>query len=233
MSQYEFADPKSVQDTTDAPPPKSGMSGCLIGCVVVAVVSLAVCGGAGVYVWMQAATWATDATTYVMKEGIKASQMREADKTAVIAEIDRVADGFKSDKITSDELGEIMEALMESPLISLLIITEFQNQQLERSGLSQEEKEAARLTLQRVTRGVAERKITNQDLEPAMMQVTQASPDDGDMSEPPMTDEEWRQYLASLESLAESKSVEAGEFQLDVAKELRRIVDEAVPGKLP
>ncbi len=233
MSQYSTQTPSTAPFGPQDPPKKSGMGGCFIGCGIFLVASMLICGGVGLYVYMNAKSWATDAVTSIVKEGIKGSEMREEDKTATIAEIDRVADGFKAGKITMEELGKIMEGLTESPLMSILMVYGMQEQYIENSGLTDEEKAAAKLTLQRVARGVVEKKITSSDLDPALSHVMETGPEGQKTAKESITDEDLRQCVAELKTLADDKQIAEGEFVLDVAKELRRVVDEAVPGKLP
>lgn len=218
-----------------SPPPKqrSALVGCLIAIAAAGLITLLVCGGGALYIYWNAKSFATNAATGVLKSAIEQSDMRPEDKKATIAEIERVAEGFKQGKISGDELGKILTEFGKSPLMAAMMLYGLQEQYLNQSQLSDEEKAAARLTFQRIARGVAEKKLKNEDLEPAVQLISEDVPNQGRRMKQKITDEELRAVLKKLDEIAAAKEVPEGEFQLDVAKELRRIVDEAAPGKLP
>jgi hypothetical protein len=207
---------------------------CLIGCGVVSLLVLLACGGTVWWVSVNAKRIATDLIAGVLKESIKQSQMREEDKQAVVAQIDRVADGFKQGKINEQELGKIMEGLGKSPLMVVLVVYGTTYDYINRQDAAT--KTEAERTLQRIARGAAEGKITGQDLQQpfSAIQDTNVPNQSGQPPQPKqnLSDEDLKKFLADLKKLADDKGIPDEPYELDVGKEIKRIVDESAPGKL-
>jgi hypothetical protein len=195
------------------------------------------CGGAIWYVTVNAKNLATTFIAQAVKQTIEGSQMRAEDKKEVIAQIDRVAEGFKQNKINGEELGKIMEGMGKSPLMVVLIVYGVTYDYINRPGQDPAVKSEAERTLQRIARGVAEKKITGDDLEEPFSSISQDSDQPRQPGQPPqpkqqVSDEDLKKFLADLKMLADEKEIPDEPFELDVGKEVKRIVDEAVPGKL-
>jgi hypothetical protein len=196
-----------------------------------------ICGGVVWYVVANAKNFATNMVAQMVKQSIEASEMRAEDKKEVIAQIDRVADGFKQNKINGEELGKIMEGIGKSPMMVVLVIYGVTYDYIHRPGLDAEVKAQAERTLQRIARGTAEGKITQDDLQKPFSKISQDSDQPGQPNAPPqpkqqLTDEELKEFLAELKALADEKGIPDEPYELNVGKEIKRIVDEAVPGKL-
>ena len=221
------------------PPPKpqgSGMSSCLLGCAIFGVVTLLICGGVVWYVTVNAKNWATDLVASVAKQSVDASEMRDADKTEVKNQIDRLAGGFKAGKITGEELGKVVEQLTKSPLFSVLIIYGVEQQYINDPTTTAEEKAEAERILQRIARGCAEGKITTNDLQGSLSSISNANANQppGQPAEPKeVSKEDLKKCLDDLKKLADDKEIADEPYELNVGAEVKRIVDEALPGKLP
>lgn len=229
--------PSSTAYGPGYPPPqprRSIMGPCLIGCGITGVVGMLVCGGIVWYLVANAKNLATNMIAGVVKQSIEASEMRKEDKQEVIAQIDRVAEGFKQNKIDGQELGKIMEGIGNSPLMVVLVVYGTTHEFINRPGQDAAVKADAERTLQRIARGTAEGKISKNDLQEPFSKISQ---DSGEPNAPPqpkqqLTDEELKEFLAELKALADAKEIPDEPYELNVGKEIKRIVDEAVPGKL-
>jgi hypothetical protein len=220
-----------------SPPQKSGLMPCLIGCGILGVVSVLICAGAIWYVTANIKNFGTNLIASAVKQSVEASEMRAEDKKAVNAQIDRVADGFKQNKITGEELGKIMEGLTKSPLFVVLVIYGVTHEYLNRPGLDPEEKADAERTLQRIARGSAEGKITSDDLQKPFSAISQDPNQPKSGNQPPqakqqLSDEDLKKFFEDLKKLADEKEIPDEPYELNVGKEIKRVVDEAVPGKL-
>jgi hypothetical protein len=218
------------------PPPSRSYTGCLLGCVVFGVACLLICGGVAYYVTTHVRGWAIDFAANVGKSMVDGSELRAADKTEVKKQIDRVATGFKQGKITQEEAEKLVEGLTQSPLFSVLIIYGVEQQYLSKPDLDPEEKAKAERTLQRIARGSVEGKITTSDLQGPLSHVTQDT--QNNPGEPPqpkqeVSEEDLKKCLEELLKLADDKGIPDEPYELNVGAEVKRIVDEAVPGKLP
>ena len=219
-----------------APPPRS-LAPCLIGCGVTGLVTLLICGGAIWYVTYNIKNIGTNFIASTVKQSVNASEMRAEDKKKLNAQIDRVADGFKQNKINGQELGKIMEGLTKSPLFVVLIVYGVTHEYIHRPGQDAEVKAQAERTLQRIARGTAEGKIKSEDLEKPFSTISQDPNRPAQPNQPPqpkqqLSDEDLKMFLEDLKALADEKGIPDEPYELNVGAEVKRIVDEAVPGKL-
>lgn len=243
MSQAPLPTPSPSSTTYGPgyPPPqqrRSIMGPCLIGCGITGVVGMLVCGGIAWYVAANAKNFATNMIAGVVKQSIEASEMRKEDKKDVIAQIDRVAEGFKQNKIDGQELGKIMEGIGNSPLMVVLVVYGVTHEYINRPGQDPAIKADAERTLQRIARGTAEGKIKKDDLDKPFSKISKESDQPGQPTNAPpqpkqqLTDEDLKVFLAELKTLADEREIPDEPYELNVGKEIKRIVDEAVPGKL-
>jgi len=213
------------------------MGPCLIGCGVMGLVMLVICGGTIWYVTDNEKNITVNLIAGVLKQSIQQSQMREADKKEVNAQIDRVAEGFKKNKIDEQELGKIMEGRGKSPLMVVLVVYGVTYDYINRPGQDATVKSEAERTIQRVARGAAEGKLNEQDLQKVFSSISQDPNQQAQPGQPPqpkqqLSDEDLKKFLGDLKKLADDKGIPDEPYELNVGKEIKRIVDEAVPGKL-
>lgn len=217
------------------PSPSSGDGGALkIVLIVFGVIGLVVvliCGGMiglAYYAASQAKTFVADASRKALTDMVEQSEMDEEDKQTVVAQIDRVTDDFKSGKITLEQVGNVMEELGRSPLFVLMMVRAAEEKYVKPSGLSEEEKAAATLTLERTARGVYEEKIAHESLEGPMRHISQTDRQGNQQLKERVTDEELRAFLAECKTLADGASIPEERFDVDIGDEFKKAVDRAL-----
>lgn len=218
-------------------PPSRSWAPCLIGCGITGLVILLLCGGAVWYVTSNFKDIAVNLVASTAKKAIEDTKMREEDKKEVIAQIDRVAEGYKKNQINEQELGKIMEGMTKSPLMTVLIVYGATYDYINRPGQDADVKAEAERTLQRIARGAAEGTIKEGDLQKPFSSIAQDPNQPVQPGQPPqpkqqLTDEDLEKFLEDLKALADEKKIPDEPYELNVGKEIKRIVDEAVPGKL-
>jgi hypothetical protein len=218
-------------------PPSRSWAPCLIGCGITGLVVLLLCGGTVWYVTSNFKNIAVNLVASTAKKAIEDTKMREVDKKDVIAQIDRVAEGYKKNQINEQELGKIMEGMAKSPLMMVLIVYGVTYDYINRPGQDADVKAEAERTLQRIARGTAEGTIKEEDLKKPFSSIAQDPNQQVQPGQPPqpkqqLTDEDLKKFLEDLKTLADEKEIPDEPYELNVGKEIKRIVDEAVPGKL-
>lgn len=218
-------------------PPSRSWAPCLIGCGITGLVVLLLCGGTVWYVTSNFKNIAVNLVASTAKKAIEDTKMREEDKKEVIAQIDRVAEGYKKNQINEQELGKIMEGMAKSPLMMVLIVYGVTYDYINRPGQDADVKAEAERTLQRIARGTAEGTIKEEDLKKPFSSIAQDPNQQVQPGQPPqpkqqLTDEDLKKFLEDLKTLADEKEIPDEPYELNVGKEIKRIVDEAVPGKL-
>lgn len=215
-----------------APPQKSGVGKyLLIGCLGILIVSILVCAIGGFVAYKNARSIGASAVTAVARNAINESQMPADQKQRLISQIDQLGDDFANNNLTMEELGTIMERLVQSPVFQMGMVYFFEQQYVQKSGLTADEKAEARLTLERVARGMHEKTITQSEFETvtAPIMTTDASGDK--QLKETLTDDELRAFLADAKKLADEKQIPNEPYKVDMASEFERIVQQVRSGQ--
>ncbi len=228
MSMYPDQTFAAESKSVPAAPHRSCFSSCLVGCLVVGVLGLLVCGGVAWYLAKNMKSIASNVARQAIVSTIEQSELDPAEKRAVIAEVDRVVDQYRTGQITLEDLGLIFEELAKSPVMQKLVIYAVEKQYVEPSGLTDEEKRAAHLTLQRVLRGMHEQKIQQDDLEPALDHLSVKKQDGRRQMKNVVTDGELRRFLAECQRVADQAGVPVEPFEMKISEEFRKAVDRAL-----
>ncbi|PHS03839.1 MAG: hypothetical protein COA78_17190 [Blastopirellula sp.] len=206
----------------------------LTGCAVVFILGLAItCGG--IYYLIQnganlAKTGLTNMAQGALVQIIDESLLPEDQKIGMKAEINRVAEGVKSDEISLEQLGSIVENMAESPAFTAIPVEVVRYAYLEPSGLSEEEKEDATKQLQRVMHGLFEGMIEENELDPAMDKIADKDNNDQYQFKEKVTDEELRGFIAECKKLADEKEIPDENFEVDLTAELKKAIDSVLIG---
>jgi len=118
----------------------SRRGGILGGCLVVLAILLILAIAGGVYVSMNWRAWTADWTVQGVEQMLSQSDLPEEQRSAVMVEVQGLADDFKAGDVTLDELGKIANELIESPIIPVAAVYGTRKAYFEESGLTEEEK---------------------------------------------------------------------------------------------
>lgn len=216
-------------------PPKSSGGGILIGCLGLLLVCLLICGGGLYFVAMNWQSWALQGFATMGREiavqAVEESELTDEDKRAVIEQIDRVADEAKAGNLTGEQFAKIMENLAESPLLPAGMAKAIEVKYVDPSDLPEDEKAAAKLTLQRGARGAFEKKISPEQLELACDPISNVDSEGKRKLKEQVTTEELREFLANVKKLADEAGIPEEPFGFDVGEEVKKAVDKALAEK--
>ncbi|MGE0760147.1 MAG: hypothetical protein AB7F89_13030 [Pirellulaceae bacterium] len=168
----------------------------------------------------------------VIDQAVQQSDLSPEDKQVVMQQVDRFVEGYKEGKVDMQKLGLFFEQLAESPLMDLMIAYAAKEKYINPSGLSAEEKQQAERTLQRLTRGVIEEKISKSELDIALDHISTDNGNGGREFNETLSDEQLRAFLAECQRLVEQAEIPDEEFQVDIGAELKKLVDQAL-GEAP
>ena len=226
MSMYSDQ-PFAVEPKPGPPAPRSWLPFCLAGCLIVGFLSLVVCGGGAWYLARNVKSIASDVARKTIVNAVEQSELDPAEKRAIIADVDRVVDQYRAGKITLDDLGRIFEELAKSPVMQSIVVYAVDKQYIEPSGLTDEEKQAGRLTLQRVVRGLFEEKIKEGDLDPALDHLSTRTPGGQRQMKDRVSDQELRKFLAECQRLADQAGIPSEPVDIKISEEFRKAIDRA------
>jgi hypothetical protein len=189
----------------------------------------AVLGGAGTWIVMRnLPKWSRDAIVTVVED----SPLPADQKERVVAQVDRVVRQYQEGQVGPEQLGELVERLSQSAMFSLLVMNAAQQKYVVPSGLEEQEKQEADVTLKRLVLGLHEQRIAPQDLEPVLDYISMQDANGNRQLHNQVSDDQLRAMLADCDRLANQAQVAAGEFQLDVADEIESIVEETLTAAL-
>ena len=225
--------PQPPASTYVSPPnsPTAGRdsgSGCLIGCLIGFAVCVVLCGGVGIYVASQAKGWGVQIARQVVNPLVEESEISQEEKDAILEQFERVATAYEEGELTSEQLTEVVQDLVESKVWVLLVVKAIETKHLEPSGLTAQEKEAGRRSIDRVLRGAMDELITDSDLKELSEHFLEPTDDDSQTLKDSLTDEELRALLTDAEDLAARREVPEDSEEFRFSERFREIVDEAL-----
>jgi hypothetical protein len=212
----------------EPPKQRSLFSTCLIGCLITFFMLLAVIG---VGVWWISQNWrdlASSAGSEAIKEGINATELPEQEKEEMAVQVDRVAEAFRAGDLPPEQLGEIFEQIVESPLMTTLVASAIESKYIAGSGLSDKEKDEGRQTLRRFIRGGVDGKISEGGVDDAMQHVAIRTGDGQWELRDQVSDEDLRNFFEAAKDEADAAEIPAEAEDVDPSEEFRRIIDEAM-----
>jgi hypothetical protein len=208
--------------------PRNWLVTCLIGCLVIVVVGIALAALA--FYWLSQ-NWrglTSDAMTAIIGGAIDATELPAEEKQEIKAQVERLARAFRDRTISDEQMAQIGQAIMESPLVTTIIVSTIDRAYFENSGLSDEEKADGRKTLQRFLRGSIEGTIDRDSMDAALAHVADRQQDGSWQLRDRVTDEQLRSFLAAAKSKADEANVPAQPAEFDPSDEVKRIIDEAL-----
>jgi hypothetical protein len=210
------------------PKQRSWLQTCLIGCLIIFVFLIVVAILATIWVTHHWRGWASNFGSAAIKQAIDASDLPPQQRQAIGEQVDRVAEAFRSGRLSVDQMGSIMEKLAKSPLMTSIMANAADKKYLARSGLSDAEKAAGRDTIRRFAAGAIEKKIDKAGIDAAMAHISDIEPNGNVRLRQNVTDEELRAFLAEAKVQADKAGIPDQPPTFDAAAEFKRIVDEAM-----
>jgi hypothetical protein len=211
--------------------PRSKWTTCLIGCLVVSGVVLVICIAIGIWVANNFRGWAADISDRVIRETVEESDLPPQEKAEVIAEVDRVNDGFRDGQVSVEQVGMIVQNVMESPLMPSIVASAIAMRYFDESGLNAEEKAQGKITLQRFARGMIDEKIPQQGIDAVMTHVATRQSDGEWRLRPKVSDADLKAALAEAKTQADTAEIPEQPEEVDPSDEIKKIIDEAMQGQ--
>lgn len=219
-------------DDRTPPPPaqKSWMKSCLLGCLAIAVV-LAIIGTiATIWIARNWRDWVATAAAEGLNQGIEASELSAEEKAQIKSEVDRVIVGFRAGNVSTEQVGKIIEGIVNSPLMTAIIASVAEAKYVDKSGLSPEEKAEAEVTLQRFARGVIDDKINDQTTETVFSQIATKDANGQWKFRDNVSDDELRTFLEDAKNAADAAQIPQEQQKFDPSDEIKRVIDQALNG---
>ena len=191
--------------------------GVLFLCVVIS----------GVYVALHWKQWAANAANAAAQGIVQESGLPDDQKEEILAEIRNLGDDFKTGKISTEELGQIMKNVAESPLIALAGVQAARQKYIEPSDMTEKEKAAGVFLLQRLARGGYEQKNSQERLDDVVKPIADLRANGNWRLKEHPTRMEIDQFLDNAKARADEAMIPNEPFDLNIADELRKAIHRA------
>jgi hypothetical protein len=228
---FEIKDPRFESESAQAERPPAARSAwwsCFIGCLAVAVVAMLLLAAVGIWMWRNWRDLAATGATEVVSQMIDTTDLPVEERQEMKVELRRLTDALREGRLSIEQLVGIVESVVHSPLLTLFVVSAFEKQYLEASGLSEEEKAEGRRALRRFVRGAVDRKISEDASDAVLSHVAEKQPDGTWQLKQRVSDAELRAALAAAARAAEEAGIPEEPEAVDASAELKRIVDEAM-----
>ena len=200
-----------------------------IGCLGVAVVLII----AGVVVVKNIKSIGRSAgaqlATAAVEVVVDQSGLSESEKTEIMKPVRELAQEFKKEEITLDELGSILSKVADGSLPALLSMRSFEIRYLEKSSLDAAAKKAAGVTVSRYAQGHATAKIKGTEGIQGIVweKTTNAAGEVTNSLKDTLTPEELQECLAIMKKAADDAAIADKKFEIDIAGALRKSIADA------
>ena len=223
-------DPFESQDQ-DRIPEKKGLSGCAIagiGCGVIVVLGLIAVIVGGWWVAESIRELGTDVAVSAMKEGLNELEVPDDQRKRMDDRIDDVGQQFKDGNLEIEQVMAIFKKLSESPILPAGVSLFVKRVYIRDSGLTEEEKAAADIAIQRFSRGVIDNSIPEAKREAVLDMISTRKPDGNREFKQKLTDDELRAFLKAVTETADEAGVPAEVPEINFADEFDNAIDEAL-----
>lgn len=157
---------------------------------------------------------------------VETSSLPHDQKDELIDQVNRVTDGFQEGDISLKQLTLIVEQLAESPSMSVLKIESAEGDPIASSGLSADEKTAARVTINRFVYGVFEERIPSTALDELIDPLLeQPSEREEWRFRSDISDAELRAALGQAKAYADDAEIGYVNLDPDVSGEVTEVID--------
>jgi hypothetical protein len=214
---------------------RSCLATCFFGCLITFVV-LVILGGIAVYWVMQhGREFAANIGSAVIKQAVEATELPAQEKAEIGVQVDRLAVAVREKRISDEQLEELLKKIVESPLMTTMVVSAIESKYVTNSGLSEKEKTESRQALRRYMRGAIDNKIDQEGTDAAMKYVADRQPDGSWQLRDKVTDDDLRAFFKEAKAQADKAEIPAEAEDIDPSDEFERIIDEAMaaPAQAP
>ncbi|MFO0791976.1 MAG: hypothetical protein U0805_21145 [Pirellulales bacterium] len=201
---------------------------CAIGCLIFLVIGIVL---VAIFLFWLSRNWrefAANIGTQVVNQTIDDSGLPAQEKAEVKEQVKRVADALRQNRISSEQASKFVDLMQKSPLLPMLVVYGIDKGYIVKSGLSEDEKREGRVSLERFTRGMIDKKIDQQGIDAVMSHVADRQGNGEWKMRQQVTDAELRAALAEAKARADAAQIPAQAEAVDPSDEFKRIIDEVL-----
>lgn len=162
---------------------------------------------------------------YAVKKAVEQSDLPADQKAGLMTRVDQLREDFVDGRISDDQLKRIGLEIFEGPLLPVGVVLFIEQEHVAKSGLSAQEKADAKVTLQRLARGVIEKTIPLRAIESMFAGISAPDEQGKPQIKKHLTDTEIRDFLTLAQREADKAKVPAEPLEIDLVKELDAAIE--------
>ena len=200
------------------------------GCLIAIALLIVLLVGGGMLVAKNYRVWAAKAVTLAMTAMINESNLPAEEKNQVIDIMDQVKENYLADEIQLEELGAILEAMGDCPSLAIGMVVQFEASYVTPSALSEAQKAAAHLHLNRFAQGLINDSIGWGQLEDVTAPITEATAKHEKTLTPPhrCSTFEIQQVVANAKAAADQQNIPLAFMDIDISDEFLKTIESAL-----
>ena len=227
MSDQDFYN----SDEIECKPSRQAMSGWAkvgLGCGIITLVLMVISVIAIWYVMQNLREVGSAAAAVAMKEGIKELKLPANEQRRIFDRIDKVAQRFKDEEITFEEIVTIFEKISQGPLFPAGMSLVVERAYLDESQLDEDEKDAAKITIQRFTHGTIQQEIPQAKVDAVLDTISTRGRENERKFRHPISDVELRKFIAEAKAAAAEADIPNDVPKINFADEFDKAIDQAL-----
>ena len=169
---------------------------------------------------------ATNIITGAIKKLVTKMRVSEEQKTLISEQIDRFGQAFINDQISRDDITKISKKMEEGQFGKLMALWAGEMKYITPSGLTDDEKKAARVTLARLAKGLKDGKVNRRKFNQIAAPYSETDFDGKHNFKDTISDEEIRSFLRKADELLIESEVPEGPVTFEIGQELRSLLDD-------
>ena len=210
-------------------PPTKQSSGCLkfflIGCFLAIVLVITIFLGAVFLIKTKGLPLVGNFIESATEDVLNKMELDDEEKEGIREQVSRVTIRLASGEMSMADGRRLIETFEDGSFMTLIFLEGVSQGFLTGTELSEEEKNKASRNAQRVQRGIKEEKIPQTEI----IQIWDGIPknEQGTPIED-LTDQDWRDFLSSIEQVANKANIPDATYDLDLVSVIKDIVDDTL-----
>ncbi|MFZ4573951.1 MAG: hypothetical protein ACOYN0_06110 [Phycisphaerales bacterium] len=209
--------------------------GAAQGCLIALAVLIVLLIGGSVFVYMNWKGWMAGSIRTMSEQVVSQSSLVQADKDKINQKISTVMQDFQDGKVSFEQLGTVAKDLAEGPLLPLASVSVIQKEYFPVAAYTPEEADAAKRSLERCARGIAEKTISHTRINDILAPVSTTQPNGQFELKPKekVTKDEVRKMVDTAKAEADTAKVPDEPYEVDIAGVVCDSIDRALGKPTP
>ncbi len=202
------------------------LQGCLVAVIIVVVMMII----GGVLVAINFKKWSSSLVVAAFNTVVDVSEIPATEKVEIKEIIAQVRTEYLAGNVTMEEVGQLLSDFETNPAIAMGMVMQFEAVYVKGSSLTDEQKEDARVTLNRISQGLVTGVLAWRDVEPIVDAVSDVN-SSGNRTFRQASSVRESEVLGAIESarkIADDAGIGSGFVEYDISDEFKRSIEKTL-----